>query len=62
VLALGAQAAQLGTAVVVCAESGAPAAHKKATACRRGPGRRARSLAREETREAIERLRRAVAP
>jgi nitronate monooxygenase len=30
VLALGAQAAQLGTAFVVCAESGAPAAHKKA--------------------------------
>jgi len=30
VLALGAQAAQLGTAFVVCPESGAPAAHKKA--------------------------------
>ena len=29
-LALGAQAAQLGTAFVVCPESGAPAAHKKA--------------------------------
>ena len=31
-LALGAQAAQLGTAFVVCAESGAPEAHKKAIA------------------------------
>jgi nitronate monooxygenase len=31
-LALGAQAAQLGTAFVVCPESGAPAAHKKAIA------------------------------
>ena len=30
VLALGAQAAQLGTAFVVCPESGAPEAHKKA--------------------------------
>jgi nitronate monooxygenase len=30
VLALGAQAAQLGTAFVVCPESGAPATHKKA--------------------------------
>ncbi|HSE03893.1 MAG TPA: nitronate monooxygenase, partial [Methylomirabilota bacterium] len=30
VLALGAQAAQLGTAFVVCPESGAPAPHKKA--------------------------------
>lgn len=30
VLALGAQAAQLGTAFVVCEESGAPAVHKKA--------------------------------
>jgi len=30
VLALGAQAAQLGTAFLVCPESGAPAAHKKA--------------------------------
>ena len=32
VLALGAQAAQLGTAFVVCPESGAPATHKKAIA------------------------------
>ena len=32
VLALGAQAAQLGTAFVVCPESGAPAVHKKAIA------------------------------
>ncbi|HWP77518.1 MAG TPA: nitronate monooxygenase [Methylomirabilota bacterium] len=32
VLALGAQAAQLGTAFVVCPESGAPAPHKKAIA------------------------------
>jgi nitronate monooxygenase len=31
-LALGAQAAQLGTAFVVCAESGAPEAHKKSIA------------------------------
>ena len=31
-LTLGAQAAQLGTAFVVCAESGAPEAHKKAIA------------------------------
>jgi nitronate monooxygenase len=30
VLALGAQAAQIGTAFLVCPESGAPAAHKKA--------------------------------
>jgi nitronate monooxygenase len=36
VLALGAQAAQLGTAFVVCSESGAPAVHKKAIAAMDG--------------------------
>jgi nitronate monooxygenase len=65
VLALGAQAAQIGTAFLACEESGAPAAHKEllfsgrthaTTLTRAFTGRLARGLANRWTRELADRI------